>query len=42
MTDIEKIYHGFYDNSNVFLYRKKDIFDKVIKVIENKKKYRKK
>jgi len=42
MKDIENIYHGFYDDSNVFLYRKKDIFDNVIKTIKNKKKYRKK
>lgn len=42
MSDIEKIYHGFYDDSSYFLIRKKKIFDNVIKVIENKQKYRKK
>jgi len=42
MTDIENIYHGFYDNTSVFLNRKKDIFDNVIKTIQNNKKYRKK
>jgi hypothetical protein len=42
MTDIEKIYYGLYDNSNVYLLRKKEIFDNVIDVIKNKIKYRKK
>jgi hypothetical protein len=42
MSDIEKIYHGFYDDSMLFLNRKKSIFDEVIKIIENKQKYRKK
>lgn len=42
MTDIEKIYNGFYNNSNLFLQRKKDIFDEVIDTIKNKQKYRKK
>jgi hypothetical protein len=42
MTDIEKIYEGFYSGSNLFLTRKKIIFDEVIKIIKNKKKYRKK
>lgn len=42
MTDIEKIYHGFYDESSLFLTRKKNIFDEVIDQIKNKKKYRKK
>jgi hypothetical protein len=42
MSDIEKIYHGFYDDSMLFLNRKKNIFDEVIKIIENKQKYRKK
>lgn len=42
MTDIEKIYNGFYNDSNLFLKRKKLIFDSVICEIENKKKYRKK
>jgi hypothetical protein len=42
MTDIEKIYDGFYCDSNLFLQRKKIIFDDVITKIRNKKKYRKK
>lgn len=42
MTDIEKIYKGFYEGSNLFLYRKKETFDKVINIIKDKKKYRKK
>jgi hypothetical protein len=43
MSDIERIYEAFYGNTNneLFLIRKKVIFDEVIKVIENKKKYRK-
>jgi hypothetical protein len=42
MTDIEKIYHGFYFESNFFLPRKKIIFDEVINITQTKKKYRKK
>ena len=42
MKDIEKIYEGFYVNANLFLNRKKTIFDDVIFEIKNKKKYRKK
>lgn len=42
MTDIEKIYQGFYSDSNLFLKRKKIIFDEVITIINDKKKYRKK
>lgn len=42
MTDVEKVYHGFYDESNLFLNRKKNIFDEVIEKIKNKQKYRKK
>jgi hypothetical protein len=42
MSDIEKIYHAFYDDSALFLNRKKIIFDEVIEIIKNKKKYRKK
>lgn len=42
MNDIETIYEGFYNNSNLFLSRKKTIFDEVIFQIKNKKKYRKK
>lgn len=42
MTDIEKIYDGFYTDTNLFLKRKKDIFDEVLEICENKKKYRKK
>jgi len=34
----EKIYEGFYVNSNLFLNRKKTIFDDVIFEIKNKKK----
>jgi hypothetical protein len=42
MTDIEKIYEGFYSDAYLFLERKKIIFDEVIKIINNKKIYRKK
>ena len=42
MSDIEKIYHGFYDESSLFLNRKKIIFDEVISFTKNKEKYRKK
>ena len=42
MKDIEKIYDGFYSQSDLFIMRKKVIFDKVISIIENKHKYRKK
>lgn len=43
MTDIEKIYRGFYGNNDtdLFLMRKKIIFDEVTKILNNKKKYRK-
>jgi hypothetical protein len=42
MSDIEKIYHGFYNKSDLFLSRKKTIFDEVVNLIKNKEKYRKK
>ena len=42
MSDIEKIYYGFYNESNLFLGRKKIIFDEVISLIKDKEKYRKK
>jgi hypothetical protein len=42
MYDIENIYHGFYDESKLFLIRKKSIFDEVIGIIKSKQKYRKK
>jgi hypothetical protein len=42
MTDIENIYHGFYEDSNFYLHRKKETFDKVMDIIKDKKKYRKK
>jgi hypothetical protein len=42
MTDIEKIYNGFYSNTDLFLQRKKHIFDEVNQIIKNKIKYRKK
>ena len=41
MTDIENIYHGFYDDSNFYLKRKKETFDKVMNTIKDKTKYRK-
>lgn len=41
MTDIENIYDGFYEDSNFYLHRKKETFDKVIDIIKDKKKYRK-
>lgn len=42
MSDIEKIYEGFYRGTDLFLNRKKLIFDEVIDIIKNKQKYRKK
>lgn len=42
MKDIERIYEGFYTDTNLFLNRKKIIFDSVIDEIKNKTKYRKK
>lgn len=42
MSDIENIYYGFYNETDLFLQRKKTTFDEVIRVIENKNKYRKK
>ena len=42
MSDIEKIYEGFYRDTDLFLNRKKLIFDEVIDIIKNKRKYRKK
>lgn len=42
MSDIEKIYLGFYDDATLFLNRKKIIFDEVTEIIKNKQKYRKK
>lgn len=42
MKDIERIYEGFYTETNLFLERKKIIFDSVIDEIKNKTKYRKK
>jgi len=41
MRDIENIYHGFYDNSNFYLKRKKETFVKVIDIIKDKTGYRK-
>lgn len=42
MSDIERIYYGLYEGSNLFLLRKKIIFDEIMKIIKNKQKYRKK
>jgi hypothetical protein len=42
MSDIEKIYNGFYSDTDLFLKRKKIIFDEVVETIKNKQKYRKK
>ena len=42
MSDIEKIYNGFYSDTDLFLIRKKIIFDEVIGIIREKYKYRKK
>ena len=42
MRDIEKIYNGFYSDCDLFLQRKKTTFDKVITLVRNKQKYRKK
>lgn len=42
MTDVEKIYEGFYSGASLFLKRKKGIFDTIIEISKNKKKYRKK
>ena len=42
MNDIENIYEGFYSDSDLFLIRKKHIFDEVNRIIKDKQKYRKK
>jgi len=42
MSDIEQIYNGFYYDTDLFLIRKKIIFDEVIGIIRDKHKYRKK
>ena len=42
MSDIERIYDGFYSDTDLFLNRKKIIFDEVIDLIGDKNKYRKK
>jgi len=42
MSDIEQIYNGFYSDTDLFLIRKKIIFDEVIDIIREKYKYRKK
>lgn len=42
MSDIEQIYNGFYSDTDLFLVRKKIIFDEVISIIREKYKYRKK
>jgi hypothetical protein len=42
MSDIENIYNGFYTDTDLFLNRKKIIFDEVIGIIKSKNKYRKK
>jgi hypothetical protein len=42
MSDIERIYDGFYSDTDLFLIRKKIIFDEVIDIIRDKHKYRKK
>ena len=42
MSDIERIYNGFYSDTDLFLTRKKIIFNEVIDIIRDKNKYRKK
>jgi len=39
---MEQIFNGFYSDTDLFLIRKKVIFDDVIKIINKKSKYRKK
>ena len=41
LSDIEKIYEGFYLNGSIYLERKKQIFDEVYKLHKTKIKYRK-
>jgi intein-encoded DNA endonuclease-like protein len=41
MSDIERIYSGFYQDSNFYLKRKKETFDEVLSIIKDKIKYRK-
>ena len=41
MSDVEKIYQFFYKDSNVYLKRKKETFDRVYDIIKVKNKYRK-
>lgn len=42
MTDVENIYHFFYEDATIFLERKKETFDKVYNITKNRTKYRKK
>jgi len=41
LSDVEKIYEFLYRDSNIFLQRKRETFDKVISITKDKNKYRK-
>jgi len=41
LSDIEKIYDFLYNDSKVYLKRKKETFEKIISITKNKIKYRK-
>jgi hypothetical protein len=41
LSDVEKIYEFLYKDSNVYLKRKKETFDKVVSITKEKNKYRK-
>lgn len=41
LSDVEKIHEFLYKNSNVYLERKKETFDKIVSITKSRKKYRK-
>ena len=41
LSDVENIYKFLYKDSNIFLQRKRETFDKVISITKDKNKYRK-
>ena len=41
LSDVDNIYNYLYKDSNIYLKRKKETFDKVISITRNKNKYRK-
>lgn len=41
MSDIEKIYEFLYEDSTIYLNRKRETFDEIVSITKSKKKYRK-